>query len=446
MRTIPDPPSPDKLWDRPAKDLRGAFANENLRAALSRCQSPYRHWDKVRYIAREENVEPELLWALVKMARTGNLRTLPFRDKIGQVLKFNLTDEVLREQSACDRQLAGTIGFGDGVEISTERRDAFILSSLMEEAIASSKLEGASTVHRVAKEMLRQKREPRDRSEQMIANNYKAIHFVRNHAESALTPEMLLEIQRTLTEKTVPDDQCGRFRTEHDHVVVEDQYDEVLHVPPHAAELPGRLGVLCDFANKYTGDFSPFLHPFVRAATIHFQIAYDHPFCDGNGRTARTLFYWSMLRSGYWLMEFLPISKLIHRASSQYGRVFQYVETDEYDLTYFLDYHARIVRLARADLQTFLERKQKETRTARKVFAAESLNDRQRKLLVHALDHPHSEYSIESHQVKHGVSYYTARADLLNLESLGFMSKRRSGKKFVFAPTDKVRERVDRSR
>jgi hypothetical protein len=42
-----------------------------------------------------------------------------------------------------------------------------------------------------------------------------------------------------------------------------------------------------------------FIHPVMRAITLHFWLAYDHPFCDGNGRTARALFYWSMLKQGY---------------------------------------------------------------------------------------------------------------------------------------------------
>ena len=422
-----------------------ATSDERYRKAYWRCQKPYRHWHKVRYIAREEGVDPEILWAYLKFSRQSNQRRLPFKDKYGQALRFNLTDELLREQSACDQQLAGIIGFGDGHALSIDKRDRFILGSLMEEAIASSKLEGASTVHRVAKEMLRRKREPRNRSEWMIHNNFRAIMFVRDHVDLPLTPELLMELQRLLTMHTIDIDKCGRLRTEDEDIAVVDMYDEEVHVPPHASELPGRLTLICDFANRPTEDFTPFLHPLVRAMALHFQLAYDHPFCDGNGRTARTLFYWSMLRSGYWLMEFLPISRLIYRAPSQYGRVFQYVETDGFDLTYFLEYHARIIRLARTDLRKYLERKQRESRAARSAFASAELNDRQRKLLMHALDHPVFEYTIESHRAIHGISYQTAREDLLNLETLGYLNRRKVGKKFIFEPTSTVRHQVDES-
>ena len=67
-------------------------------------------------------------------------------------------------------------------EVVTSERQAgqrFLVNSLMEEAIRSSQLEGATTSRRVAKEMLRTGREPRDRSERMIANNYRALQFMR---------------------------------------------------------------------------------------------------------------------------------------------------------------------------------------------------------------------------------------------------------------------------
>jgi hypothetical protein len=42
-------------------------------------------------------------------------------------------------------------------------RDRYLLSSLMEEAITSSQMEGAATTRDVAKAMIRSRRPPRDR-------------------------------------------------------------------------------------------------------------------------------------------------------------------------------------------------------------------------------------------------------------------------------------------
>jgi Fic family protein len=51
-----------------------------------------------------------------------------------------------------------------------------------------------------------------------------------------------------------------------------------------------------------------FIHPVVRAIILHFMIGCGHLFVDGNGRTARALFYWSVLHQKYRLMEFISIS------------------------------------------------------------------------------------------------------------------------------------------
>ena len=86
------------------------------------------------------------------------------------------------------------------------------------------------------------------------------------------------------------------------------------------------------------------MHPAIRAIILHFWLAYDHPFIDGNGRTARALFYWLMLRHGYWLFEFISISEIILKAPVQYGEAFLYTETDQNDLTYFIIHQTEVIR------------------------------------------------------------------------------------------------------
>ncbi len=441
MPHIPTPPDHLNLPLGQWGQVIGGFSNPQMMEVVHRCEAKYRHWHKVRYIARASDLDPVLLWAMIKFARGTRRRDLPFTDRDGQHMTYTVPDWLQEELMMIDRQLAGQITFDDQSQVTNQQRDRFIISALMEEAIASSQLEGASTTHRVAKEMLRQNRPPRDRSEQMIVNNYRAIMFIREQRHTPLSPELLIDLQQILTAKTLDrPDECGRLRHEGEHVVVEDPYGEVLHTPPPASTLPGRLKALCAFANETTEGESTFIHPVIRAMTLHFQLAYDHPFCDGNGRTARVLFYWYMLRTGYWMFEFLPISKLIYRSPSKYSLAFQYVETDEFDLTYFLMYHARVIRLARRELQQYLARKRHETQTARLAFRSLKVNDRQRMVLLDALEQPSREFTIEEHRAKQRVSYHTARADMLGLEELGYLNRRRLGKRFLFVATERVQQ------
>ncbi len=135
----------------------------------------------------------------------------------------------------------------------------------------------------------------------------------------------MLELHRILTEGTLDDPTAaGRLqRPDEERIAVVDATDgSLIHTPPPATELPARLQALCDFANQGEDESDSFIHPVVRAILLHFFLAYDHPFEDGNGRTARALFYWAMRTNGYWLAEYLSISRILREAPAQYSRAF----------------------------------------------------------------------------------------------------------------------------
>jgi Fic family protein len=356
-----------------------------------------------------------------------------------------MPDVVLAMLHDVDRRTYGRIPLGEPVT-NPATRDAYLVNSLMEEAITSSQLEGASTERRVAREMLRSGRPPRDHSEQMILNNYKAMHFAREHRVDPLSSDLISALHRVVTHGTLDKpDAAGRPRTaesDEDIAAWDNQDNKILHTPPPANQLALRTAQLCQFANQA----EPFIHPVVRSIIVHFWLAYDHPFIDGNGRTARALFYWSMLHHGYWLTEFLSISRILKRGSARYGRSFLYVETDENDLTYFVLAQLRIIRQAVDDLNAYLEKKVSEIRTTERLLREglrNRLNHRQIALLGHALKHGRgTHYTIEAHATSHGVSYMTARSDLLGLEKLGLLQRYKVGREFNFIPIDDFARRL----
>jgi Fic family protein len=307
----------------------------------------------------------------------------------------------------------------------------------MQEAITSSQLEGAATTREVAKEMLRAGRPPRDRSERMILNNYVTMQRIRDLRDNDLTPELIFELHRRVTEDTLDKpDAAGRLRRADEDVRVEDIEGTVFHAPPPASELPARLIALCAFANGQTPDF--FVHPVIRAIILHFWLAYDHPFIDGNGRTARALFYWEMLRQKYRLFEFVSISQILLRAPTRYARAFLHTETDENDLTYFIVHQAEVIREAVEALHSYVRRKTAELRSAsHRLRGLQNLNLRQQALLAHALREPGARYLIEGHRRSHNVAFQTARDDLFNLVERGLLVVRKEGRFNAFyAPSD----------
>ncbi len=348
----------------------------------------YLHWDELRHRKPPAGIPSvEDWWLAIKMARSTLHRKLDLLlDKNGKPFVFGLPEPVLIALHHIDRDAAGEIA--SAADIATpEQRDRYIRRSLVEEAITSSQLEGASTTRQVAKTMLQEGRKPRDRSERMIFNNYRAMELIRTLRDDPVTPERILELHRILAEDTLDDPaDAGRLR-QTDDVRVEDNRDGTLiHQPPAHAELPERLGRLCQFANS-TETVSPFIHPVIRAILVHFMIGYDHPFVDGNGRTARALFYWVMARQGYWLMEFLSISHVLRKAPSQYVRAYLHTETDGNDTTYFIIHQLDVIHKSITALHEYLDRAAKEQRTTEKLLTAspklrDRLNHRQIALLT----------------------------------------------------------------
>ena len=400
----------------------------------------YRHWHTLRFLTPPAGLSHEEWWAAIKLARNAGLRTIPLRDKAGRPFRYGLPDPVLQMARGIDLDLGGHVEPSRDV-LGPARRDRYLFDSLTEEAITSSQLEGATTTRVIAKEMLRTGRAPRDTSERMILANFRVMQRVRDVADAPLTPDLVLDLQRLATEGTLPPERQGLRRPGvEDHDVGVYSGNTLLHRPPPAGELAERLETMCAFAND-PGDAGPFVPPAVRAILLHFWLAYDHPFVDGNGRTARALFYWSMLRQGYRLAEYVSVSRILRKAPARYGRSFLYTQTDDNDLTYFVLHHLDVLTRASDSLKRYVEAKGRESREVRAMLTPDAgLNHRQTALLTHALKHPGHAYTFVSHRTSHGVSLITARKDLLDLEARGHLSSRRlqrQGRPLVFtAPHD----------
>lgn len=395
----------------------------------------YLHWSSLQHLEPPKGFSNEDWWLALKLARGSSRHPLPLDDKQGRAFSYTDSGYLYRMLYEVDRDAR------DRVELPVDVADTgswnrYLVSSLIEEAITSSQLEGASTTRDVAKELLRSGRAPRDRSEAMIANNYRAMEFVRGHAAEHLSVPVLLELHRVLSEGTRDDaGVVGRFRLKSDHVVVTDQRDgTILHVPPDAEELDARMERLLAFANAR--DDAGFVHPVVRAILVHFMIGYEHPFVDGNGRAARALFYWMMARARYRMTEFLSISTIFRNTPVQYARAGLLAETDDNDVTYFLDYHLRVILWSIRNLRSYLARKARETRNVQQLLdgsaLAALLNHRQIALLISMRKHRDLARTIASHRRSHKVTYQTARTDLLGLADLGLVTVTKHGRAFVF--------------
>jgi len=432
MRLPQPPPVFSDLVESAGRKLTAILSEAPLWAK----KDNYLHWNDLRRRPAPDGYTHEEWWLGLKFHRKSQIRPIPLADKAGRLFGFSQPDALHELLHHIDRGLGMALGLPEALT-QADNRDRYIINTLIEESITSSQLEGAATTRQVAAEMLRTGRKPRNIHERMVLNNYLTMQRIRELRDSELTPELVFELHRLVTEGTLDNpDASGRFRRAEENVRVEDNEGTVFHEPPDAAELPARLEAMCAFANGSTPDY--FVHPIIRAILLHFWLAYDHPFVDGNGRTARALFYWCMLHRDYPLFEFISISQILLRAPAQYAEAFLFTETDENDLTYFLLHQAGVVKKAVASLQDYLAQKRTEfTQAADALRGAADLNHRQQALLLHALREPHTRYVITGHQRSHNVSHQTAANDFHDLVRRGLLVMLPGGRPRIFvAPSD----------
>lgn len=439
MKQIPSPP-----------DWKSIMENEDLlkkvmvlKPAITDPKGRYLHWEKMRHIEPPEGLTPEQWWGITRFVRDTQCRKVPmFKDKKGYPFCFCNHERILEDLHWFDQSASGTMGVS-GQEFIQGLGKTYLVRSLMEESISSSQLEGAATTRKVAKEMLREQRSPRNTSEQMIINNYVAMQFIREFKEEDLTPSLILELHRILTLGTLEPEKAGVWRIPEDMVSVVNSQQEDLFIPPHAEQIPERIMNLCAFANSRENTI--FIHPLVRAIILHFMLSYIHPFVDGNGRTARALFYWLCSKRGYWFMEYLSISRILKSAKAAYAMSYLYTETDGNDLTYFIDHQLGVIRKAGEDFITFYDTRTREIQEIGELLESGKgklkFNHRQFELLRHAMQNPGKTYTIRGHEESHGIAYNTARLDLQQLAELKLLIPSKEDKTFVYiAPLDlKVR-------
>lgn len=394
-------------------DLFNAYSllnNSDVSNLVEKINCKYEYWSDVKYKKLPRQVKTAKdLWCCVKLSRFLQKRIV--WKEYG--INMSITNEMQRLCHEFDMHFGGS--WGNDSVISGGNREQYLIGSLMEEAISSSQMEGAATTRKVAKEMLRKELTPNSRSEQMIYNNYKTIRFIVDHKKDKITPELILHIHELMTTKTLDhESDAGSFRMTNDVVVENATTHEVVHTPPNNKEIPPFIEDLCLFFNEI-GNSKQFIHPIVKGIIVHFMIAYVHPFVDGNGRTARALFYWYMLKRGYWLTEYMSISRIIYKSKVKYENAYLYTEIDGNDLGYFISYNLRVLNMAFEELKKYIERKQSQRYKINDFLRIGNINERQASIIQIIFDNPKTILTIKELGNRFAISHTTAKADVNGL-------------------------------
>lgn len=390
--------------------------SEDLENLISSINSRYLYWSDVKY-----RVPPGMsgieLWDKVKSIR----RLTDIEIWHSNNIHFSLTNTMQKLCHEFDMNFGGSWGASRIFPDDKTTQELYLISSIMEEAIASSQMEGAATTREAAKEMLRKKVSPKDKSQRMILNNYNTINFIRDHAKEHLTPALIMQIHGMMTENAldVPD-AAGRLRRDDENIVVGNGITgEIVHTPPPAECLDEFLVSLCKFFNDENTEI--FIHPIIRAITIHFLVGFYHPFADGNGRTARALFYWYMMKSNYWLVQYLSISRIIKGSKKSYEKAFLYSEADGNDIGYFIQYNLDVLIKSFDALSQYIKRKNNDKKKAEKLLHLGNITSRQAQILSLCIDNPDIVLVSTDIVGKFGVAANTAKSDLKDLTEKGYL-------------------------
>lgn len=416
-------------------------SSATFRILQEKANAEYMSWDEFRKKSWAPK-ESEAYWTLIKIFRQGALKKVAITDKDGAHYGY-ASSRHSQSLHEVDLEFGGNLlGVRD---FSEGDRVQIIRQNLIEESIASSKLEGANTSRETARKMLREGRRPRDRSERMIVNNHVAMSWIEAKGKNQkLSIDMLLDLHRMVVDGTLMDESLeGRlrntFNSKGNKLVIKPWDDQTIaYVTPDREFVEAQLPHLLAFANDE--DNAAFIHPLLKAIMLHFWIGLLHPFEDGNGRLARILFYWYMLRRGYWAFSYLSLSEHIVKSPSGYSLAYVNTEQDDYDLNYFIQYNIEKLQLARKKLQEFLAQQLRNNRERMKLEQSGlGLNERQTRLLQKLNVGELSQTSVAAQQITYpDLSYLTAIKDLRALVKTGFLRKVKNGRNIIYLPTVKV--------
>lgn len=414
-------------------------AKENFEFMNSDIWLKYTH---VRYLAEEElrhrvpygteSIKWEETWQKIMSMR--KLGAVPmFLGALDIKFWYFPADSINRKISEIER--LGTKLYD---KISTDKifMQSFLVDAEVEEAISSAIYEGANTTRAKAKQLIESGKRPATKDDWMLLNNLEALEWIKENKTSQVSLDLILRIHQLVTKNTLSGADsayCGKFRD--DSVFVNNALGKIVHEGIDFKKIKNALVEVI----KNVTSHPRYIHPLIRGILLHYFVAYIHPFFDGNGRTARTLFYFKSMKHDLKFVELLSISAHLKNSGNQYEKAFEKVRQHEWDLTYFIDYCLESLLAALKIVEGKVEYLLK-INGLKEIF---DFNDNQIGLLQKLALNKYRVVTIETYAHEIGKSREVARQDLKGLVAKQVMREEKVGKKFIYrVETSKLKEIV----
>lgn len=318
----------------------------------------------------------------------------------------------------------------DKIENHSSFKREFLASAAVEEAITSAIYEGANSTRSKAKALIASGDTPKSKDEWMLINNYFAMKWIKENSTLPMSNGLVLKVHEIVSKNTLEGDDanfCGKFR------------DDAVYVGTHQGINHTKIEEALNEAIELTTNHPRFLHSLIKGILLHYFIAYIHPFFDGNGRTARTLFYFKAIKNDLKFVELLSVSANLKEHGKRYEKSFDLVKEHELDMTFFIDFCLDSL-IAALDK---VERKVSYLIEISSLIEKDRINSNQVSLLQRMALNKYRATSIEEYAEDIGKSREIARRELKDLLKKGYLKEEKKGKKFIYYINSKeLRTRV----
>mgnify|MGYP004664802665 FL=1 len=271
---------------------------------------------------------------------------------------------------------------------------------------------------------------PSDESENRIFGMKKGLEFISDPTNQ-ITEESIHHLYETAIGAYLPEEDRllpGNFYR-HDSVYV--MGTKIEHTGLSWQALPERMGELVAFIHEESE-----INDLLKAALIHFYMAYLHPYFDGNGRMARLMHLWYLVQQGYSSALFVPLSEYINKSRKGYYDAYTLVEENArisgiVDATPFLVYFIEnIYHKLNGALPTA------QTSAAFQAVLSQGQVTEKEKLLWEFVLSAYGDAEFSTKQLEKdfgNAAYATIRSFVLKFEKLGLLKSTQYGNRVKYA-------------
>ncbi len=309
------------------------FAYLNSAFWLKHTHQEYRSPDEIHFRMKDVAKKD---WELAKRNLLVNRKVgaIPFfLNSVEKKFWFFPADSILKK--AAELEKAG-LRLHRQISDNPNFKKEFVFDSTVEEAITSALYEGANSTRAAAQELIASGQKPKTKDDWMLLNTLEAMKWAKANLHREIDFSLFQDIHQIVTRNTLHGDDAnfsGRFRN--DKVFVRSTHGQIKHQGLPWDKVEAALAE----TSKLISHHERFFPSVIKGILLHYLTAYIHPFFDGNGRTARTLFYFKSMKNGLDFVELLSLSAYLKNHGRQYEKSFEKVVDNELDMTYFVDFN-----------------------------------------------------------------------------------------------------------